>query len=131
MATAKGDHDRVVMASLKADGTPDQTADYTFIGDKEFSKAAAVEQRKQQLVSAADVEMRGKLGLSGSSAGDSKPDPQVQKLIDAHESAAKEAESAAGEVDSRFEEAPRAETRRDDTPENTAGTPAAERAARR
>ncbi len=129
----KADHDRVVMASLKADGTPDQTPDFTFIGNKEFAKAAAVEQRKQQLVSAADVDLRG----ASASAGDGKPDKAVQKIKDAHEAAAKSAESAGDDVDSRFEE-PRQieqpeqpETRRTPAVENTTANRAPERAANR
>lgn len=49
-----GDHDRVQMLSLRADGTPDQH-NPEIIGDKEFAKAAAAEQFRQQAVSAADV----------------------------------------------------------------------------
>jgi hypothetical protein len=50
----QGDHDRVQMLSLKADGTPDQH-NPEIIGDVEFAKAAAREQFAQQAVSAADV----------------------------------------------------------------------------
>ena len=118
----KGDHDRVVMASLHPDGTPNQTDDFTYIGNKDFAKAAAVEQRKQQAVSATDVELRG-VSNAGSTDGDSKPDAAVQKLVDAHESAAKAAESEAkADVDKRFEDvAPRRETeaRRDTGVETT------------
>jgi hypothetical protein len=49
-----GDHDRVQMLSLKADGTPDQH-NPEIIGDKDVALEAAKEQFKQQAVSAADV----------------------------------------------------------------------------
>ena len=104
MSNPGGDHDRVVMASRKADGTPDQTADFTYIGDKEVSKTLTEEQLRQQRVSAADVALRGP-GGDGSAAGDSGPDKVVKPLVDAHEKAAKGADKdAAAEVDARFEE---------------------------
>lgn len=49
----QGDHDRVQMLSLRADGTPDQH-NPEIIGDPEVAKAAAREQFAQQAVSAAD-----------------------------------------------------------------------------
>lgn len=98
------DHDRVVIASRKADGTPDQTSDFTYIGDKEVSIAATKTQLAQQAVSGVDVEQRGVAGTTGADQGN-KPDPGVQKLIDAHESATKAAESKAeAEVKGRFED---------------------------
>jgi hypothetical protein len=50
----QGDHDRVQMLSLRADGTPDQH-NPEIIGDPEHAKALAREQFAQQAVSAADV----------------------------------------------------------------------------
>lgn len=50
----QGDHDRVEMLSLKADGTPDQH-NPELIGDPEATLAATKEQFAQQSVSAADV----------------------------------------------------------------------------
>jgi len=81
-----GDHDRVQMLSLHADGTPAQIAP-ELIGDKDTTLAATKEQFKQQAVSAADVELRGV------NATDSEKDEE--KLKAAHEKAAKAAESAA------------------------------------
>lgn len=98
------DHDRVVMASRKADGTADQTSDYTYIGDKETSIEATKTQLSQQAVSGVDVERRGVGDRTGDEGGN-EPDPQVKKLIDAHDSATKAAESKAeAEVKGRFED---------------------------
>ncbi len=98
-----GDHDRVVMASRRPDGTPAQTADFTYIGDEESSVAAAKYQLAEQAVSAADVRERG---VSTGDAGDTgEPDPDVRKLQKTHESAASAAEKAAeSEVKARFED---------------------------
>lgn len=52
-----GDHDRVAMLSLKADGTPDQF-DPEIIGDKEFAVEAAKRQFAEQAVSAAGAARR-------------------------------------------------------------------------
>lgn len=49
----QGDHDRVQMLSLRADGSPDQN-NPEIIGDPEVAKAAAREQFAQQAVSAVD-----------------------------------------------------------------------------
>ena len=49
----QGDHDRVQMLSLRADGTPDQH-NPEIIGDPETAKALAREQFAQQAISAAD-----------------------------------------------------------------------------
>ncbi len=101
-----GDHDRVVMASRLPDGTPHQTPDFEFIGDKDFAIEATKQQLREQAVSAKDVELRG-AGSRASEEGDSAPDPEVQKLIDAHESAAKSAEGKAeSEVNARFNDDP-------------------------
>jgi len=88
-----GDHDRVAMLSLKADGSPDQTAP-EFIGDKEAAVAATTEQFRQQAVSAADVEVRG-VSASGSADDSGTQDPTVEEIKKAHDSAASGAESAA------------------------------------
>jgi len=97
-----GDHDRVVMASRLPDGTPHQTPDFEFIGDKDFAIEATKQQLREQAVSAKDVELRG-AGSNASADGDSKPDAEVQKLIDVHEKAAKSAEGKAeAEVNARF-----------------------------
>lgn len=99
-----GDHDRVVMASRLPDGTPHQTPDFEFIGDRQFSIDASKRQLSEQAVSAKDVELRG-ASTAEADAEASKPDPEVQKLIDAHESASKAAEKAAeAEVKSRSDQ---------------------------
>ncbi len=99
------DHDRVVMASRKADGTPDQTADFTYIGDKETSIEATKTQLAQQASSAVDVAKRGVSTVEEDGTGSSKPDPAAQELIKAHQSAAKAAETKAkAEVEKRFED---------------------------
>lgn len=98
-----GDHDRVVMASRRPDGTPDQTPDFTYIGDQDASVQAAKEQLRQQAVSAEDVRLRGVAGAGG--PGEEVDDPSTAELRKAHESAAKSAERAAeSEVKARFEE---------------------------
>jgi hypothetical protein len=99
-----GDHDRVAMASRLPDGTPHQTPDFEFIGDRDFAIEASKQQLREQAVSAKDVEMRG-AGTGNGEQGDSKPDAAVQRLIDAHEAAAKAAEGKAeSEVKARHTE---------------------------
>lgn len=82
-----GDHDRVQMLSLHADGTPAQIAP-ELIGDKGTTLAATKEQFKQQAVSAKDVELRGV-----TADADSERDEEVLKKE--HDAAAKAAENAA------------------------------------
>lgn len=82
-----GQHDRVQMLSLKADGTPDQL-NPEIIGDKETAVAAAKAQFAQQAVSAVDQSLRGAL----------PDDPQENddvKLKKAHDAATKAGEAAA------------------------------------
>jgi hypothetical protein len=86
-----GDHDRVQMLSLKADGTPDQH-NPEIIGDKETAVAAAKEQFRQQAVSAADVKRAGR---GGSTVEDAPQDPDIESAQKEHEKVAKAAESAA------------------------------------
>lgn len=95
----EGDHDRVVMASRLPDGTPAQTENFTYIGDKETSVAAAKEQLATQAVSAADAADRSRAeDLS------SAPDPAAVERIKTHERAAKSAEAKAeAEVNARHE----------------------------
>lgn len=90
-----GDHDRVAMLSLKADGTPDQH-NPEIIGDKEFALEATKEQFKQQAVSAVDVAERGVTSDTG--AETVGQDPMIEKLQEAHDKAADAAESAAENV---------------------------------
>lgn len=96
-AAKGGDHDRVAMLSLKADGSPDQH-DPEIIGDKDAAIAATAEQFKQQAVSAADREARGvTAGPVGGEVSD-KEDPTVEEIKKAHEAAARGADSAAKAV---------------------------------
>jgi hypothetical protein len=100
----QGDHDRVQMLSLKADGTPDQH-NPEIIGDPEFAKAAAREQFTQQAVSAADsiratsVPMMTVSKDDGTTelrpASEAPQDPEIQKAQDEHEKVAEAARKAA------------------------------------
>lgn len=86
MATApSGDHDRVVIASRKPDGSPDQTDDFEFIGPKDVVEAQNAEQLKVQKVSAADTAIRGV--TSGEAEGSGKEDPTIAELTKAGDSA--------------------------------------------
>lgn len=92
-----GDHDRVAMLSVKADGTPDQL-NPEFIVDRESAERATTEQFRQQAVSAADVEVRGASTAErdrGTTITDGPEDPEVEELQKAHEKAAEGAESSA------------------------------------
>lgn len=96
----QGDHDRVAMLSLKADGTPDQH-NPELIGDKEFAREATRRQFREQAVSAADVAERGAVADTG--AETVGQDPEIEKLQKVHESVEKDAESAADKaVDALF-----------------------------
>lgn len=86
-----GDHDRVQMLSLKADGTPDQH-NPEIIGDPEAAIAAAQEQFKQQAVSAADTK---RAGGGGTVVEDAPQDPAIEEARKEHEKVAKAAEAAA------------------------------------
>jgi hypothetical protein len=88
-----GDHDRVTMLSLKADGTPDQH-NPEIIGDKETAIAAAKVQFAQQAVAAVDAEKRAELGIGGPAEGDTS-DAVIDALKAEHDKAASAAESAA------------------------------------
>lgn len=103
----QGDHDRVVMLSLKADGTADQH-NPEIIGNQAFAVDAARRQFAEQAVSAVDVAERGvssghgAVTLVGQKDGSVKeeplradPDPATAELQKKHEAAAKASESAA------------------------------------
>lgn len=94
-AAKHGDHDRVVMLSLKADGSPDQH-DPEIIGDKAFAIEAAKVQFAQQAVSAEDRRIRGVTAASGQvlSLSDTE-DPGIAELQKAHEAAEEAAQSQA------------------------------------
>jgi hypothetical protein len=91
-----GDHDRVVMLSLNADGTPDQH-NPEIIGDKEFAVDAAKAQFAQQAVAAVDAEKRAELGLGGTEDGDTS-DAKIDKLKAEHDKVAASAEKRAESV---------------------------------
>jgi hypothetical protein len=91
-----GDHDRVVMLSLKADGTPDQH-NPEIIGDKDTAIEAAKVQFAQQAVSAVDVVKRAELGLAGTEEGDTS-DAKIDALKAEHDKAAAAAEKRAESV---------------------------------
>lgn len=91
----EGDHDRVQMLSLRADGTPDQH-NPEIIGDKETAVKAAQEQFKQQAVSAADVQNAPAGG--GSTVEDAPQDPSIEAAKSEHEKVASAAEKAAEKV---------------------------------
>jgi hypothetical protein len=87
-----GDHDRVVMLSLKADGTPDQH-NPEIIGDKDFALEATKRQFTEQAVSAADVAARGATTDTG--AETVGQDPAIEHLQQVHQAAEQDAVSAA------------------------------------
>lgn len=87
----QGDHDRVQMLSLKADGTPDQH-NPEFIGDKDVATKATVEQFTQQAVSAADVQ--ASTG-GGTTVEDAPQDPTIEAAAKEHKKVADAAEKAA------------------------------------
>jgi hypothetical protein len=91
---AHGDHDRVAMLSVKADGTLDQN-NPEIIGDKEFALKATQEQFRQQAVSAVDAQKRPEIFGTPGGGEQLEQDPAIAELKDAHESAEKAAESAA------------------------------------
>ncbi|MFF6925842.1 hypothetical protein [Streptomyces californicus] len=92
-AAEKGDHDRIVMASRRADGSMDQTRP-EFIGDKDVAIAAAKEQLAQQAASAVDVAARG-VSSTPEGEGSSEPDPDVAALKAAQDQAIETAEAQA------------------------------------
>ena len=94
---SNGAHDRVVMLSLAADGTPAQNKP-EIIGDKDAALEAAKEQFRQQAVSAADIAVRGVTAGGVAGTPSTKEDPQVAELKKAHEAAEKAGESAAESV---------------------------------
>ena len=92
----EGDHDRVGMLSLKADGTPDQH-NPEIIGDKDQAIEAAKVQFAQQAVSAVDAEKRAELGLAGTEEGDTS-DAAIDELKKEHDKVAAAAEKRAASV---------------------------------
>ncbi|MCG0061734.1 hypothetical protein L0F81_00270 [Streptomyces tricolor] len=99
-AAEHGDHDRIVMASRKPDGSMDQIRP-EFIGDKDIVLTAAKGQLAQQAASAVDVAARGAV-VTPEGTGSSEPDEEVKKLKDAQEEAVQAAESQAEREVSRL-----------------------------
>lgn len=94
----QGDHDRVVMLSLRADGTPDQH-NPEIIGDPEVAKQLAREQFAQQAVSAADVRATSVpmmvVGDELRPASEAPQDPSIEAAQKEHEKVAEAARKAA------------------------------------
>jgi tRNA A37 methylthiotransferase MiaB len=88
----EGDHDRVQMLSLRADGTPDQH-NPEIVGDRDAVLAATKEQFKQQAVSAADAANAPAGG--GTTVEDAPQDPAIEAAQKEHEKVAAAAEKAA------------------------------------
>ena len=78
-----GDHDRVQMLSLRADGTPDQN-NPEIIGDKDVALEATKEQFRQQAVSAADVKY-----ADTNPVAETPQDPTIEAAVKEHEAAEK------------------------------------------
>ena len=89
----EGDHDRVAMLSLRADGTPDQH-NPEIIGDKDAAVEATKVQFAQQAVSAVDAEKRAELGLTAADETDTS-DAAIDALKAEHDKVAAAAEKAA------------------------------------
>ncbi|SED26972.1 hypothetical protein SAMN05216532_4013 [Streptomyces sp. 2231.1] len=101
-AAEHGDHDRIVMASRRADGSMDQI-NPEFIGDKATAVAAAEKQLAEQAASAVDVAARGVTSGQGDE-GSSEPDAEVKALKDAQDKAIERAKAqAAAEVQQRHQ----------------------------
>ncbi|WP_455360017.1 hypothetical protein [Streptomyces sp. SYSU K21746] len=94
-AAEQGDHDRIVMASRRPDGSMDQI-NPEFIGDKDVALAAAKEQLAVQAASAVDTAARGVTsGPAEDGVGSSEPDAEVKALKDAQDAAVEAAQSRA------------------------------------
>src|SRR4051794_3945333 len=91
---AVGARDRVAMLSLRADGTPDQTAP-EFIGDRDAAVAATKVQFSEQAVSAVDEKLRAE---AHADSGEVSEDPSIAEAKKAHDAAAKAAEAHAADV---------------------------------
>lgn len=101
---AHGDHDRVQMLSLYADGTPAQN-NPEIIGDPEVAKQLAREQFAQQAVSAVDTARAQSVPMmtitNDDGTTDTKPaseapqDPAIQEVVDEHAKVQEAAHKAA------------------------------------
>ena len=89
-----GDHDRVAMLSLKADGSPDQH-NPEIVGDKDAAVEAAKRQFAEQAVAAVDAAKRDEiLGTAAATDGGTE-DAAIDKLKAEHDKAAAAAEKRA------------------------------------
>lgn len=88
-----GDHDRVGMLSVRADGTPDQV-NPEMIGDPDVARAATEKQFVEQAVAAADVAP----GVGGTVVEDAPQDPSIEAAQKAQLEAAEAARKAAGKA---------------------------------
>jgi hypothetical protein len=117
----EGDHDRLQMLSLRADGTPAQH-NPELIGDRDATVAATKRQFAEQAVSAVDVAERHTVSGHPSLGEEIGQDPRIAEVQSKAEAAAKGAESAAESVvDALLAEKPAA------VKANTPAQPAAER----
>lgn len=87
-----GDHDRVAMLSIAADGTPDQT-NPEIIGDKDAALAATKEQFSQIAVARVDADAREDVATSDEIPQDAGVADRQKKHEAAVKSAEKQAES--------------------------------------
>jgi hypothetical protein len=93
-AAEQGDHDRIVMASRKPDGSMDQI-NPEFIGDKDVALAAAKQQLGVQAASAVDVAARGVSDKAADDGtGSNEPDAQESAVA----AAASQAEREVGKL---------------------------------
>lgn len=92
-AAEHGDHDRIAMPSVRADGSWDQN-NPEVIGDLDTAVQAAREQAAVRASSAVDVAARG-VTTEPEDAGSSEPDAEVKALKEAQEKAANAAADAA------------------------------------
>lgn len=94
-AAQHGDHDRIVMASRRPDGSMDQI-NPEFIGDKDVALAGAREQLAVQAASAVDTAARGVSAGQDNGVGETaEPDPDVKALKDEQDKAVAAAEDQA------------------------------------
>lgn len=89
--------DRVLIPSLRVDGTPAQTDNFELIGDPDATRDAIVRQATERRVSAVDDAARTAIAQAPA-AGETEQDPVIQALTDLHEQAAKAAEGDADKL---------------------------------
>jgi hypothetical protein len=90
----QGDHDRVQMLSLKADGTPDQH-NPELIGERGATLEATKRQFAEQAVSAVDVAERHTVSGGPATGETVEQDPRIAEVQAKTEAAAQDAHNAA------------------------------------